>query len=391
MTMRNAYAKFKKTMVHHDSQKSPLRQLPRLTPLIAASVVVVGIVLAPVIKADSYDEQIKLRQKEQSAAQAQSDVLAVKAEGIQGVVDGLRNQIAVLQSQIDVNTTRHTELTKKIEEAKKKLEEQRTLLASSIRSMTIEGDISPLEMLATSKNISDFVDKQEYRNRIKENITTTVDEIERLRKQLDEQRLEVTRILNEQKRLRGQVASKEAEASANLAQVNQTKAGFDAAVQQKASEIASLRAQQRAANLAAFGGGVFVASGNGGGGYPYDNVGYPCWGGGGCTDPWGLYKRECVSYTAFKVQQAGKRMPYFGGRGHASQWPGTASSFGIPSGSAPRAQSVAISYAGPYGHAMWVEAVLPDGRIHVSEYNFGVDGRYSERIISPGGLTFIYF
>jgi surface antigen len=98
-----------------------------------------------------------------------------------------------------------------------------------------------------------------------------------------------------------------------------------------------------------------------------------------------------VSYTAFKVQQSGKRMPYFGGRGNARQWPSTASAFGIESGSTPRAESVAISYAGPYGHAMWVEAVLPDGRIHISEYNFGVDGRYSERIVSPAGLTFIYF
>lgn len=376
-------------MVHHKNQSN---KLPKLTPILAASVVVVSSILGPsATHADQFESKIKALEAQKLETQAVANQLGQQANGIQSEIDSLRTQIAAIQAQIDINTGRYNDLTTQIEAAQQRLEEQKLLLSANIRSMYIEGDISPLEMIASSKNLGDFVDKQEYRDRIKNSISTTMDEIELLKKQLDEQKREVQRILDEQKTLRGNLAQTENEASVKLAAVNQDKTNFDNQVKAQSAEIASLRAQQRAANLAAMGGGTFVANGNGGGGYPYNNVGYPCWSGGGCVDPWGLYKRECVSYTAFKVQQAGKRMPYFGGRGNARQWPSTAAAFGIDSGSQPRAQSVAISYAGPYGHAMWVEAVLPDDRIHISEYNFGVDGRYTERIISPAGLTFIYF
>lgn len=376
-------------MVHHTNQSQ--KKLPKLTPLVAAGAFVLASIVMPVyVSADRFSEQIKKLEQQKAEAQAASNQLGQQADGVQSEIDALATQIAAIQAQIDINTSRQTELTNQIDAAQKKLDEQRDLLSANIRSMYIESDVSPLEMIASSKNLGDFVDKQEYRDRIKDNISSMMDEIERLKKQLDEQKREVTRILDEQKTLRGNLGQKNAEAGAKLAAIKQDKTGFDEKIKSQSNEIASLRAQQRAANMAS-GGGTVVASGSGGGGYPYNNVGYPCWGGSGCVDPWGLYKRECVSYTAFKVQQAGKRMPYFGGRGNANRWPSTAASFGIATGSAPRAQSVAISMAGPYGHAMWVEAVLPDGRIHISEYNFYVNGTYSERIISPAGLTFIYF
>lgn len=363
--------------------------------VLAIGVLVATLAIGPnlnLARAASLEEQIKALEAQRGQDQSSSANLGAQATGIQGQINDIQNQIVAIQVKIDTNTARQTELNQQIEAAQKKLEEQKDLLSANIRSMYIEGDISPLEMIASSKNLSDFMDKQEYRDRIKDSISNTMDEIERLKKQLDEQKQEVTAIINEQTSLKGTLAQKEGEASAKLAATNQEKAGFDSAIKQKTAQLADLRAQQRAANRGSSGGGgTIVASGSGGGGYPYNNVSYPCWGGAGCVDPWGLYKRECVSYTAFKVQQAGKRMPYFGGRGNAKEWPSTAASFGISSGSEPREKSVAISYAGPYGHSMWVEQVLPGGRIKVSEYNYGVDGRYTERIIPSAGLTYIYF
>ncbi len=40
---------------------------------------------------------------------------------------------------------------------------------------------------------------------------------------------------------------------------------------------------------------------------------------------------------------------------------------------------------------MYVEDVLDDGRLLISQYNAGWDGRYSEAIISGNGLSFIRF
>jgi surface antigen len=87
---------------------------------------------------------------------------------------------------------------------------------------------------------------------------------------------------------------------------------------------------------------------------------------------------------------SGRNMPYWGGRGNAVQWPGNARASGIPVDSTPRAGDIAISMAGPYGHAMYVEAVI-GGKIHVSQYNYGNNGEYSEMTIPSAGLSFIHF
>lgn len=362
------------------------------TVAVVAAAVLIATTASPGIQAASLEEQIKALEIQQGQDRANSNQLGDVAKDIQGQITDVQNQIVAIQVKIDANTARQTELNTQIEQAQNKLDEQKDLLSANIRAMYIEGDISPLEMIASSKSLGDFVDKQEYRDRIKDSIANTMDEIERLKQQLDEQKKEVTAILTEQQGLKNTLAQKESEASAKLASTNQEKAGFDEGIKQKTAKLAELRAQQQAANRSSSGGGgTIVASGNGGGGYPYNNVSYPCWSGSGCVDPWGLYKRECVSYTAFKVQQAGKRMPYFGGRGNAKLWPSTAASFGISSGSEPRAKSVAVSYAGPYGHTMWVEEVLPGGKMRISEYNYNIDGRYTERIISSAGYTFVYF
>lgn len=109
------------------------------------------------------------------------------------------------------------------------------------------------------------------------------------------------------------------------------------------------------------------------------------------VDPWGMYNRESVSYAAWRVYQKNQHMPYWGGRGNANQWPANASAEGIAVGDTPRPGSVAILMNGPYGHAMWVEEVLPGAQIRVSQYNFNLEGLYSEMIIRAEGLVYIYF
>lgn len=394
LTLHNAYANLKLTMVHHTNHS--VKKTPKISPLIASGAFVISALLVPIaVNADRFDEMIQERQRAQSLAQGQSNELGAQANDVQSQINDLQNQIASIQAQIDTNTAKQNELTRQIEAAQKKLEEQKELLSANIRSMYIEGDISPLEMIASSKNLGDFVDKQEYRDRIKDNISSTMDEIERLKKQLDDQRKEIVRILDEQKALRGSLDQKNAEAGAKLGAINKDKAEFDGQVQALSKEIASLRAQQIAANARFIGS---PGSGrNCGGGYPGHASG-GIKGRWGCnyglsdgSDSWGMYNRQCVSYTAFKVSQSGRKMPFWGGKGNANRWPGNARAAGIPVDGNPRVGDVAISMAGYYGHAMYVEAVLGNGKILISQYNAGWDGRYSEAVISAGGLQFIHF
>lgn len=118
------------------------------------------------------------------------------------------------------------------------------------------------------------------------------------------------------------------------------------------------------------------------------------------VDYWGMYNRQSVSYTAFRVQQdyvAGKNthsMPYWGGRGNANQWDDNARAANIPVDTNPVPGSIAISNAGMYGHAMYVEEVgVMNGQpaVYVSQYNVMLDGAYSEGWRPITGLIFIHF
>lgn len=194
--------------------------------------------------------EINQKQAQRDSAAAHSHGLANEAQGIQGEINALSQQIASIQAQIDANTARQNQLNSEMEAAQKKLLEQRDLLSANIRSVYIEGDISPLEMIAGSKNLSDVLDKQEYRDRIQANISRLVDEIQDLKKRIEAQQKEVAAILAEQQKLRGDLDAKNNEASAKLASVNQTKAGFDAQVRAAQGDIAKLQAEVRAMQAA---------------------------------------------------------------------------------------------------------------------------------------------
>ena len=238
-------------MIHHRTKHHVrfvhlLGTLPILLLVVSSSLRVYARSVGDVQK------EINAKKEVKAEASTHSHGLGEVATGIQGEINALAQQIASIQSQIDTNTSRQQDLTNQIDAAQKRVEEQKSLLSANIRSMYIEGDISPLEMIASSKNLGDFVDKQEYRDRIKDNISTTMDEIERLKKQLDGQKKEITKIINEQKSLRGTLTAKNQEAGTKLAAVNQDKAGFDAKISAESKDIAKLQkeVQQMQAELA---------------------------------------------------------------------------------------------------------------------------------------------
>ncbi len=127
---------------------------------------------------------------------------------------------------------------------------------------------------------------------------------------------------------------------------------------------------------------------NSGGGYPIAWSSPPL---DTIIDSWGMYNRESVSYAAFRVASSGRHMPYWGGQGNANQWPSNARSAGIAVDNIPRVGDVAIGHWGMYGHAMYIEAVLPNGTIKVSQFNHDYTGNYSEANIPATGLSFIHF
>lgn len=374
-----------KTKQKVKNKKTPIRQ--QFLTLAAVAILAAGFFMTPLVLADQYDEQIKQIQAENSQKKATVSQLQIQANSYQGEIDRLQGQINAIQQQIRDNEAKRDDLQKQIEAAQAELERQKQLLGTNIKAMYVEGDISTLEMLASSKDLSEFLDKQQYRTSVQQKIKITLDKITVLKAQLREQKTQIEKLLADQQAMSQQLGATQAQQAGLLAYTQDQKNQFTAQIQANNANIKELRRQQLIANARFIGG----APGSGpacGGGYParwceipQDSV----------IDSWGMWNRECVSYTAFKVYESGRHMPYWGGRGNANEWDNNAVADGIPMDGNPREGDVAQTNAGGLGHVMYVEYVYSDGTILISQYNAGLDGRYSEKRISAGGLNFIHF
>lgn len=349
----------------------------------------------------NYDAQINAAQQEANQNSNQAAEIGRMADSLQAELSALEAQKAAIQSQIDESQSRRDQFTRDIKSSEVKITENKSALGDTITDMYVDSDTSALEMIASSKTIGDFVDKQAQQSSVQNKLDDTIDKIDALKKQLEKQKQGVERELLNQESQRKQLAEKEAEKAALVAETRGQEDAYRQKANAKNAEVEKLRATQAEENRRAAAAAAAAASRNGGswsGSIPAGSAGgggYPdAWASApldAYVDPWGLYTRECVSYTAWKVASTGRFVPHFGGAGNAKQWPSTVARYGIQSGSAPRAGSVAMWPIGYYGHVMYVESVNADGSITVSDYNLEWDGLYRTYTRSASGLTYIYF
>ena len=343
--------------------------------------------------ADSIQDQINSLTQQNSDTASVVDGLQAQAASYQDAINQLQGQISALQASINDNLAKQASLQQQITEDQNEITQEKAVLADDVKTMYVDGTPSTLEVLATSKDLSDFVDKQEYRTSVQNKLQDTLNKIAKLQAQLQSQKTQVDQLLGEQQFQQTQLNSARAQQASLLSYNQSQQASYNAQIAANSSKISQLRAQQAAEN-ATLGTGLF-ATGNCGGGYPTKAT--SPWGGfWGCNygqdstvDNWYMYNRECVSYTAFRVHQA------YGynalGWGNANEWPGSARASGITVNSTEAPGTVAIWDVGAFGHAMWVEAVNGDDSIIVSQFNYSYNGTYSEMKVSAGqAATFHY-
>jgi len=350
------------------------------------------------VLADSIQDQINSLTQQNSSTANVVNGLQAQATSYQNAISVLQQQISGMQASIVSNQAKQTSIQQQIVQAQAQIVQEKAILADDITTMYVDGTPSTLEILATSKNLSDFVDKQEYRTSVQNKLQDTLNQIAQLQEQLQTEKSQVDQLISEEQSQQTQLANAQSQQASLLNYDQAQQASYNAQISANSSQIASLEVEQAAEN-AKLGSGL-VASGTCGGEYP-NQTPSPAGGSWGCDEPqdntldnWGMYNRECVSYTAFKVAQTYGYMPYWGGSGNAIEWIGDAQAAGITTSHTPKVHSVAIWNVGPDGHAMWVEAVNPDGSIFVSQYNYSYNGTYSEMTVSAAQaatFTYLYF
>lgn len=346
--------------------------------------------LASHVLARDYNAEIQAKQQEADNYNSEASRLGEMADSLQAELDKINGQISAIQAQISDSQNKINSLNDQIKKNEELIKHNRKAMGRILADLYVDDQISPLEMLASSKNISDYIDKQEQRNSLKTSLNDKIKEIKSLQKKLEENKKSVENTLRDQELQRNAMAAKQSEKAKLITDTKNDQNNYAALAQKRNSEVAKLREEQLKENKKRF----TVGTGSvGTGGYPSAWANAPL---DAYVDPWGLYTRECVSYVAWKIASTGRYVPHFGGAGNANEWPSTAARHGIPSGSTPKAGAAAVMNIGYYGHVMYVESVNGDGTITISDYNRGWDGLYRGpdargSRISASGLTYIYF
>jgi surface antigen/peptidoglycan hydrolase CwlO-like protein len=373
-------------------------------------VVTTPFAFSPKASADKYDDQIKALQKEIDEFQGRAGELNKQILSLQEEIKGIDNQKQLIQTQINLTEVKLVQLQQQITQTEQKIKDNRTALGNTIADLYIDDTISPLEMLASSRNIGDYVDKQEYRLAIRDNLSVTIMQIKKLKADLEQQKTDVSRTLADQNNAKNTLVAKENERNAILARTQGQENAYRQLTADRETQKLKVQQQQQAAIEAA----IAAASGGRGsavvlpgtsGGYPWNDSN--CYvdgnamshGGvdGNGTDGLGYGCRQCVSYVAWRIyKETGYAPAYWG---DAIDFPASGRSAGFTVSSQPRERAAGvITSGGRPGHVVWVESVdFASGKMIVSQYNYynaggSGWGHYSKMQVPIGTYQqYVYF
>jgi len=233
-------------------------------PLIGVFAIVLVTVLATatMVRADNIQQQINQLNGQNSQVQSTINGLVSQDQTYQESLDSLQTQINSIETSISNSQNEQAQINQQIQAGQAELANDKIILAADIKAMYLDGQMTTIEELATSKNLSDFVDTQTYQNAVESKIETTIDQINALEKQLATQAIQVNQLLQSQEAQQSQVVSDQQQQQQLLSYNQDQQAQYNQQLQANNSKISVLEAEQAAAN-AAEAKSVDVASGNG--------------------------------------------------------------------------------------------------------------------------------
>ena len=356
------------------------------------ALLVAAVPFAKPAMADEYDDKIAALTQDMARYQNEANRLNSEAVTLAGALAQLTNEKNALQAQINLNQAQYDKLVVDIANTEKEIKDNQDALGTTIASLYVSDEVSPIEMLASSENIGDFFNKQEYRSSVKDQLTGTIKKVKTLKTQLDTQKADVEKVLAEQKTARDSLAAKESEQANLLAQTQSDEANYQGLIKNSAAQIAQARATQAALAQKSANTGVYQTYGVGLNLDYVTDTRFGVWNNANCPMVYGYMSsmgsngnggdnrgygcRQCASYVAWKINQV---------HGYWPSW-GNASNFGSKgTASAPRAGTVAVMYDGGPGHVAWVETdpyistsgpLRGQSVIKVSQYNFNYGQGY---------------
>jgi peptidoglycan hydrolase CwlO-like protein len=393
----------KRNMKKQNQKQSVIKRLKTAPALIAVAILVLTGTTAGIVRAATLQEQINELSAQNATKEDHVNDLQLRANNYQDAISKLQAEINSIQGAINASKAKQAELQAAIDADQKKLDQQKEYLSEDLKVMYVNGEMSTVEMLATSKNLSDFVDAETYRGAVQTKIQNTLKEIAALQNKLKEQKVQVEQLLATQQQQRDRLASDQAEQDKLLAMNKNQQASYNHQIASNKKKINALQAQQAAINAASTTAVNVSASGGSGGACDvgYGNGGYPMvW----CnatqdtiatipysSDP---INRECTSFAYwYFTNMEGKSLHV---TGNAKDWAYTSNR---PVTRTPHKGDIFVKTEGPYGHVGIVLALggqnyngyqVPVGQVLTMSMNYDYAGHFHTSLYSTGSLYYIH-
>lgn len=167
------------------------------------SIALTGIfIVNSTVNADRADElRAESSSIEQKIEKAEKDLEKIqqKAGTLENRVNSLSNEISIVQDQIDLTKVKIEQLELDIKKTEAELERQKGILAISLQTLYKQGDISAVELLVASDSFSEYVNEQEYLERLKSAVQDSAKQVEALREKQIADKNRQKDLLNDQK------------------------------------------------------------------------------------------------------------------------------------------------------------------------------------------------
>lgn len=194
--------------------------------------VIPNTVLAQSLKDQINNLNAQIKQNQDAANAKHSE-----ASSLQETINELNATINSAQASLNLTNLQIAQTNSEIDIQNKELDHQKSILKDNLRTIYKQGETTPIEVVASSRDLSDFVAQQQYLSAIKKKIDDNLKKIEILKKELDSKKTALTALSTKQKGQVASIAEKRAQQATLLAQTQ----GDEAKFQQTVSELATKR------------------------------------------------------------------------------------------------------------------------------------------------------
>ena len=294
------------------------------------------------------------------------------------------NRISNAQNRINLTEKIIADLNGEIGQTEQELTALNGQLRTAYITLYELSQVSTIQTLASGDSLSDILSRAQYLEAIQSSLIEKVDQANRIKsglegkkKDSEAQKASLQELSDELENSKSALAGQRAEKDSLLKETKGQQVKYEELLKKLSADQERIDKQIYELRRKSAGKGEQIFYG--GSNYPWASEPNPA-----AVDPWFFYKRQCVSYTAWKFQATYSKtfINTRPGQGSAWNWPNLARDQGYTTSSTPRVGAVVswpIGQNRPYGHTAWVEAVNADGTINVSEFNWVVERGYSER------------